>query len=151
MNRRSFVVSAAAASALAVPDLRSAAARTVRTKNVVLVHGLFADGSCWSDVIGELQSAGLNVTFVQNPLTTLDDAVAETARVLRQQDGPIVLVAHSFAGTIISQAGISDNVSALVYVAARAPGAGENYGALAERFPQPRRPLTSSSTETSGC
>jgi pimeloyl-ACP methyl ester carboxylesterase len=137
MNRRSFVISAAAASALVVPALRSVAASTPRAKNVVLAHGLFADGSCWSDVIGQLQSTGLNVTAVQNPLTTLDEAVAETLRVLKQQVGPTVLVAHSFAGTIISQAGVADNVSALVYIAARAPDAGEDYGALAKGFSPP--------------
>jgi pimeloyl-ACP methyl ester carboxylesterase len=137
MNRRDFVMSAAGVSAMAVPAFRKAAASTPRATNVVLAHGLFADGSCWADVIGQLQSAGLNATAVQNPLTTLDDAVAETARVLKQQVGPTVLVAHSFAGTIISQAGIADNVSALVYIAARAPDAGEDFGALTKQFPQP--------------
>ena len=137
MNRRSFMMLAAAASALTVPALCRAAASALRAKNVVLVHGLFADGSCWSEVIGGLQAAGLNVTAVQNPLTTLDEAVAETFRVLKQQVGPTVLVAHSFAGTIISQAGVADNVSALVYIAARGPDAGEDFGALTKQFPTP--------------
>jgi pimeloyl-ACP methyl ester carboxylesterase len=108
-----------------------------RAQNIVLVHGLFADGSCWSEVIARLQSAGLNVTSVQNPLTTLGDAVAETRRVLAGQDGPTVLVGHSFAGMIVTEAGIDPNVSALVYVAARAPDAGEDYPALASKFPTP--------------
>jgi pimeloyl-ACP methyl ester carboxylesterase len=86
-------------------------------------------------VIARLQPAGLNVTAVQDPLTTLDDAVAETRRVLDRQDGPTVLAGHSFAGMIVTEAGIDPKVSALVYVAARAPDAGEDYAALAEKFP----------------
>ena len=109
-------------------------ALTPQVKNVVLVHGLFADGSCWSEVISRLQIAGLNAIAVQNPLTTLDDTVAETLRVLKEQTGPTVLVGRSFAGTIISQAGVADNVSSLVYTAARAPDAGEDYAALTKRF-----------------
>lgn len=110
---------------------------SARARNVVLVHGLFADGSSWSEVIERLQAAGLNVTAVQNPLTTLDDAVAETQRVLARQDGPTVLVGHSFAGMIVTEAGIDPKVSAVVYVAARAPDAGEDYAALAAKFPTP--------------
>jgi len=96
--------------------------------NVVLVHGLYADGSSWLDVIPYLQRAGLKVTAVQNPLTSLADDVAATRRALALQDGPTVLVGHSFAGTIISEAGDDPKVSALVYVAARAPDAGEDFG-----------------------
>ena len=106
-------------------------------KNVVLVHGLYADGSSWIDVIPYLQRAGLNVTAVQNPLTSLADDVAATRRALASQDGPTVLVGHSFAETIISEAGNDPKVSALVYVAARAPDAGEDFGALAATYPKP--------------
>ena len=106
-------------------------------KNVVLVHGLYADGSSWIDVIPYLQRAGLNVTVVQNPLTSLADDVAATRRALASQDGPTVLVGHSFAGTIISEAGNDPKVSALVYVAARAPDAGEDFAALAATYPKP--------------
>ena len=108
-----------------------------KARNVVLVHGLFADGSSWSEVIARLQAAGLNATAVQNPLTTLPEAVASAERVLARQDGPTVLVGHSFSGMIVTEAGMHPNVSALVYVAARAPDAGEDYTALAKTFPTP--------------
>jgi len=104
-------------------------------RNVVLVHGLFADGSCWLDVIARLQRDNLNVTSVQNPLTTLEEAVAETRRVVSEQDGPTVLVGHSFSGMLVSEVGVDPNITALVYVAARAPDAGEDYGALARSYP----------------
>ena len=117
---------------------RAAWAQTApKVKNVVLVHGLFADGSSWSEVIPRLQAAGLNVTSVQNPLTTLPGAVDAVLRVLARQNGPTVLAGHSFAGMIVTEAGVHPNVSALVYVAARAPDAGEDYTALAKRFPTP--------------
>jgi pimeloyl-ACP methyl ester carboxylesterase len=105
--------------------------------NVVLVHGAYADGSSWSEVIKRLQAAGITATAVQNPLTSLADDVAHAHRVLALQPGPVVLAGHSFAGTVITQAGIHPNVAALVYVAARAPDAGEDYAALASRFPAP--------------
>lgn len=104
---------------------------------MVLVHGLFADGSCWSEVIARLQRAGLNVTAVQNPLTTLEESVAAAQRVLTQQDGPVVLAGHSFSGMIVTEAGVDPKVAALVYVAARAPDAGEDNTALAKQFPTP--------------
>jgi len=108
---------------------------TVKADNVVLVHGAWADGSSWSKVIPILQAAGLNVTSVQNPLTSLADDVAATRRVLAQQTGPTVLVGHSYAGMVISEAGIDPKVSSLVYVAARAPDANEDFDALASKFP----------------
>ena len=111
------------------------AAHAAPVRNVVLVHGLYADGSSWSEVIPRLQAAGLHVTSVQNPLTSLDDDVAAVQRVLALQDGPTVLVGHSYAGTVISQAGTDPKVAALVYVAARAPDAGEDYAALVAKFP----------------
>jgi pimeloyl-ACP methyl ester carboxylesterase len=113
------------------------AAMPPKARNVVMVHGLFADGSCWSEVIPKLQATGLNVTSVQNPLTTLGEAVAAAERVLARQDGPTVLVGHSFSGMIVTEAGMHPNVSALVYVAARAPDAGEDYPALASTYPTP--------------
>src|SRR5262249_50704078 len=82
-------------------------------------------------------AAGLNVTSVQNPLTTLSEAVDGSLRVLGRQNGPTVLAGHSFSGMIVTEAGVHPNVSALVYVAARAPDAGEDYAALAKQFPTP--------------
>jgi len=114
-----------------------ASSRAPKARNIVLVHGLFADGSCWNDVISLLQLKGLNVTSVQNPLTTLPQSVAAAERILDRQDGPIVLVGHSFGGMIVTQAGMHQNVSALVYVAARAPDANEDFAALAKTYPTP--------------
>lgn len=105
--------------------------------SVVLVHGAYADGSSWSEVIKQLHGAGITATAVQNPLTSLADDVAHTRRILALQPGPVVLVAHSFGGTVITEAGTHPAVAALVYVAARAPDAGEDYAALAGRFPAP--------------
>jgi pimeloyl-ACP methyl ester carboxylesterase len=137
ITRRTFA-SALAAGAMAALAARLAhAANGPAARNIVLVHGLFADGSSWSEVIPRLQAAGLNVTSVQNPLTTLDDAVAETQLVLDRQDGPTVLVGHSFSGMIVTEAGVDPKVSAVVYVAARAPDAGEDYAELAKTFPTP--------------
>jgi pimeloyl-ACP methyl ester carboxylesterase len=137
MNRRVFVGMLAAAAASPILARATAAQSVPKARNVVLVHGLFADGSCWSEVIPRLQAAGLNVTSVQNPLTTLDEAVVETQHVLDRQDGPTVLVGHSFSGMIVTEAGLNPKVSALVYVAARAPDAGEDYTALAKTFAAP--------------
>ena len=136
MDRRAFAGLLAAAGAASLASRRVAVAQPApKVRNVVLVHGLFADGSCWSEVILRLQAAGLNATAVQNPLTTLDESVAAAKRALALQDGPTVLVGHSFSGMIVTEAGVDPKVTALVYVAARAPDAGEDYTALAERFP----------------
>ena len=148
INRRAF--SAMLAAGAAAPLFASSSKAQVnprvlvsprvvspRFRNVVLVHGAYADGSCWSDVIGRLQAAGLRPTAVQNPLTSLADDVAATRRILALQDGPTVLVGHSWGGAVISEAGTDPNVSALVYVAARAPDAGEDFAALAAKFPRP--------------
>jgi pimeloyl-ACP methyl ester carboxylesterase len=116
-------------------EVAGQAAERVPARNVVLVHGAWADGSSWSAVISKLQAAGLRVTAVQNPLTSLEDSVAATRRALALQDGPTVLVAHSWGGTVISEVGTDPKVSALVYVAARAPDAGEDFVALSGKFP----------------
>jgi pimeloyl-ACP methyl ester carboxylesterase len=97
-----------------------------KVKNIVLVHGAFADGSGWEAVYKILKSDGYNVTMVQNPLSSLEDDVAATERILEKQDGPVVLVGHSWGGSVITQAGVSAKVAALVYVAAFAPNTGES-------------------------
>src|SRR5271163_3371865 len=138
MNRRVFSTTLLGAAVSLISTRGMAANATAeQARNVVLVHGLFADGSCWTEVIPRLQAAGLNVTSVQNPLTTLDEAVASAQRVLARQDGPTVLVGHSFSGMIVTQAGADPKVSSVVYIAARAPDAGEDYAMLASRFPPP--------------
>ena len=110
-------------------------AAPVEARNVVLVHGAWADGSSWTGIIELLQAAGLNVTAVQNPLTSLANSVAETRRALALQEGPTVLAGHSWGGTVVSEVGTDPKVTALVYVAARAPDAGEDFVALSEGFP----------------
>ena len=148
IDRRTFstVLLAGAAASVLAPAARSQPQRAVR--NVVLVHGAYADGSCWSEVIERLQRAGLNITAVQNPLTSLADDVAATRRVLALQDGPTVLVGHSWGGTVITEAGMDPVVSSLVYVAARAPEVGEDFAALAARFPAP--PVSGSLVKSGG-
>src|SRR5437868_11540095 len=106
------------------PASETAAAPTVR--NVVLVHGAFADGSSWAKVIPLkviplLEAKGLHVTAVQNPLSSLADDVAATKRAIADQDGPVMLVGHSWAGMVIAQAGNAPNAAGLVYVASIAP------------------------------
>src|SRR6202161_534279 len=139
ISRRTFSAALVAGAADSLTSTRGFAAMATppKARNVVLVHGLFADGSCWTEVIARLQAAGLNATSVQNPLTTFPEAVASAERVLARQDGPTVLVGHSFSGMIVTEAGVHPNVSALVYVAARAPDAGEDYTALAKTYPTP--------------
>jgi pimeloyl-ACP methyl ester carboxylesterase len=135
LTRRDFSAGVAAGVTTALLDPQYAQAAAVR--NVVLVHGLYADGSSWSNVILQLQAAGLRVTAVQNPLTTFADDVAAVRRALAMQDGPTVLAAHSYGGMVATQAGVAPNVTALVYVAARAPDAHEDYTSLAKSFPTP--------------
>ena len=103
-------------------------------KNVVLVHGAFADGSGWRGVYENLTARDYRVTIVQNPLTSLEDDVAATTRVLDQQDGPAILVGHSWGGTVITEAGVHPKVAGLVYVSALAPDAGETTAQQYEGF-----------------
>ncbi|RTL51634.1 MAG: alpha/beta hydrolase [Bradyrhizobiaceae bacterium] len=107
----------------------------VQAKNVVLVHGAWADGSSWAEVIPYLQKAGLNVTAVQNPLSSLKDSAEAAQRVIDRQDGPTVLVGHSWSGTVVNQVGGDPKISALVYIAARAPDADEDFVELSKKFP----------------
>tara|TARA_R110002020_G_scaffold21095_13_gene71666 strand:+ start:657 stop:1361 length:705 start_codon:yes stop_codon:yes gene_type:complete len=98
---------------------------TTPIRNVVLVHGAFADGSGWRNVYSNLTARGYAVTIVQNPLTSLADDVAATTRALNRQNGPAILVGHSWGGTVITEAGNHPNVAGLVYVAALVPDAGQ--------------------------
>lgn len=104
-------------------------------KNVVLVHGAWADGSSWSKLIPRLRAAGLHAVAVQNPLNSIADDVASTNRLINAQDGPVLLVGHSYGGAVITEAGNNPKVAGLVYVAAFAPEEGETCGGLAQGFP----------------
>lgn len=137
MNRRVLIGAATVVAAAPVLNRVANAQTSPKTKNVVFVHGLFADGSCWSKVIARLQQRSVNCTSVQNPLTSLQEAAAAARRALSAQPGPTVLVGHSFSGMIITEVGVDRKVAALVYVAARAPDAGEDYTALAKNYPTP--------------
>lgn len=108
--------------------------------NVVLVHGGFVDGSGWQGVYGLLKNDGYNVTVVQNPTTSLADDVAVTKRALAAQNGPTILVGHSYGGVVITEAGNAPNVAGLVYIAAFAPDQGESVSALIKN-PPPGAPV----------
>src|SRR5712692_10220035 len=101
-----------------------------KAANVILVHGAWADGSCWSKVIPLLESRALRVSAVQLPLTSLDSDVATVRRAIALADGPTVLVGHSYGGVVITEAGNDAKVVGLVYIAAFAPDAGQSAGSL---------------------
>jgi pimeloyl-ACP methyl ester carboxylesterase len=129
MIKNTQAILAAVVSAATLNTAAHAQSTTVSpkpAKNVVLVHGAFADGSGWRGVYDELTQRGYRVTIVQNPLTSLADDVASTQRALDRQDGPTILVGHSWGGTVITEAGAHSNVVGLVYVSALAPDAGES-------------------------
>jgi pimeloyl-ACP methyl ester carboxylesterase len=106
-----------------------------RIRNIVLVHGAWADGSGWKGVYDILVKDGFTVSIVQEPETSFKEDVAATKRVLAQQDGPCILVAHSYGGAVITEAGMDASVVGLVYVAAHMPDAGENEADVGKRFP----------------
>ena len=106
-------------------------------KNVVLVHGAFADGSSWSKVIPLLGAKGLQVTSVAIPLTSFADDVAATKRAIAAQKGPVILVGHSYGGVVITEAGNDPKVVGLVYAAAFAPDAGQSITDISANFPKP--------------
>src|SRR6202162_4965557 len=106
-----------------------------RIRNIVLVHGAWADGSGWRGVYDILIKDGHNVSIVQEPETSFRDDVAATKRVLAQQSGPCILVAHSYGGAVITEAGTDSSVAGLVYIAAHMPDAGEDEGDDGKRFP----------------
>jgi pimeloyl-ACP methyl ester carboxylesterase len=112
-------------------------------KNVVLVHGGFVDGSGWEGVYRLLEQEGFDVSVVQNPTLSLQDDAIFTRRVLDQQDGPTILVGHSYGGAVISEAGTHENVAGLAYITAFAPDQGESVNTLIAGFPQdgPQPPI----------
>jgi pimeloyl-ACP methyl ester carboxylesterase len=122
----SLCISAALALTLLIPVVATAQATPNVVKNILLVHGAFADGTSWSKVIPLLEADGYHVVAVQNPLTSLADDVAATKRAIALQDGPVILVGHSWGGAVITQAGNDPKVAGLVYVAAYAPDVGES-------------------------
>src|SRR5438552_10712064 len=140
MIRGSFGLSAlifVGALTMTVTSQPSAAAdnSAPRVRNVVLVHGAWADGSSWSKVIPLLEKAGLNAVAVQNPLTSWEEDVAATRRAVALQDGPVILVGHSYGGAVITDVGADPKVVGLVYVAAFAPDVGQALGDLGKEFP----------------
>ncbi|MFP3497056.1 alpha/beta hydrolase [Pseudomonas sp. SIMBA_059] len=122
------------------PALAALPDGTVR--NIVLVHGAFADGSNWTPVIKQLTAMGYHVTAVQNPMTSLEDDVLATQRVLRRQQGDVLLVGHSWAGAVITQAGNASNVKGLAYLSALVPDSGESAAGLLQRLNAPMTGLT---------
>jgi pimeloyl-ACP methyl ester carboxylesterase len=136
---RNILIAAAAVTGLASAAYAQPAAPTpsAGVRNVVLVHGAFADGSGWRGVYDRLTAKGYKVSIVQNPLTSLADDVAATRRVLARQDGPTILVGHSYGGTVITETGNDPKVAGLVYVAALAPDAGESTGDQFAEIPAP--------------
>jgi pimeloyl-ACP methyl ester carboxylesterase len=135
LNR--LVSGALAASLLAFALTRPARAQSAPSgvKNVMLVHGAFADGSSWGKVITQLQAEGLNVFAVQLPLTSLGADVAVTKRAIARMDGPVLLVGHSWAGVVITEAGNDPKVAGLLYVSALVPNDGQAVADLGKNFP----------------
>jgi len=115
------------------------AAHAAPAKNIVLVHGAFVDGSGWKPVYEVLTEDGFNVTIVQPPLSGLEEDVAVVVRILKRQDGPTVLVGHSYGGALITEAGVDSHVVSLVYIAAHAPDVGERQTENGKRFPSAGR------------
>jgi pimeloyl-ACP methyl ester carboxylesterase len=119
----------------ATPNAPAQTVHAPSTATAILVHGAFADGSSWRKVIPQLQARGLNVIAVQNPLISLADDVAATKRAIDRAAGPVILVGHSWAGAVITEAGTDPKVAALVYVAAVAPDAGQSVNDLLKDYP----------------
>ena len=125
--RKAFSIAALAAVPMLAGGARQAhMAPAAGVRNVLLVHGAYADGSSWAKVIPLLRARGLNVTAVQNPLTSLADDVAATRRAIARQDGPVILVGHSAAGMVITEAGNDPKVVGLVYISAIIPDDGQS-------------------------
>lgn len=128
-----FLTSTISAAALALGISGAASAQPV--KNIVLVHGAFADGSGWRTVADILQKDGYHVSVVQEPETSLADDAAATRRVIEQINAPLILVGHSYGGAVITEAGNEPQVHGLVYIAAFQPDTGETLGGLLQKTP----------------
>jgi pimeloyl-ACP methyl ester carboxylesterase len=132
------IVTAAAAAVFVLSAGEYSIAQPTGIKNIVLVHGAWADGSGWRGIYDYLKQDGYTVSVVQNPLTSLADDVAAVDRVLARQDGPVILVGHSYGGAVITEAGDDPRVAGLVYVQAFAPDVGESvFGLIPKDGPQP--------------
>ena len=136
-NTAMAVATIAAISVAADAETNARISEDQSVRNVVLVHGAFADGSGWRGVYDDLVARGYRVTIVQNPLTSFGDDVQATRRILARQDGPSILVGHSYGGSVITEAGTGENVAGLVYVSALAPDAGESTGDQFAEIPAP--------------
>src|SRR3984885_8328518 len=122
-------------SAAAKPTPAQTPSATGPAHNVILVHGAWANGASWSKVIPLLEAKGLHVVAVELPLTSLEDDVATVKRAIALQDGPVILVGHSYGGVVITEAGTDPKVAGLVYVAAFAPGDGESIISISKPYP----------------
>src|SRR5580692_9127129 len=134
---RNVVATCVALLAIIVPAAKATAQThpAAGVKTVLLIHGAWADGSSWSKLIPLLEAKGLHPVAVQNPLSSIADDVASTNRMINAQDGPVLLVGHSYGGAVITEAGNNPKVAGLVYIAAFAPDVGETLGGLAQGFP----------------
>jgi len=137
IDRRTFSTTliAGVATSLLGRSSKAQAQSAVSARNVVLVHGAYADGSCWSEIIPLLTAKGFKVSAVQLPLSAVAEDVAAATRIINAQDGPVLLVGHSYGGAVITEAGNNPKVAGLVYVAAFAPEEGESPGSLAGGYP----------------
>jgi pimeloyl-ACP methyl ester carboxylesterase len=134
-HNRTVLASALVMVSLLTSGVVSAQNQKKQIRNIVLVHGAWADGSGWKGVYDILVKDGYNVSIVQEPETSFKDDVAATRRVIAQQDGPCILVAHSYGGAVITEAGTDPIVAGLVYIAAHMPDAGESEAGDGKRFP----------------
>src|SRR5256885_252630 len=114
---------------------RTAAPAQKIVNNIILVHGAFVDGSGWKPVYDILTKKGYKVSIVQHPLTSFENDVMAVERILKMQQGPCILVGHSYGGAIITEAGNAENVAGLVYIAAHAPAAGESEAGNGKQYP----------------
>lgn len=137
MNLKSISAVLVTTAIIAMSGQAAHAAPAAPVRNIVLVHGAWVDGSGWKPVYEILTKDGYHVTLVQQPLTSLEDDVAATRRVIALQPGPTILVSHSYGGTVITEAGNDPKVAGLVYIASHQPDAGETEGANGKPYPTP--------------